>query len=157
MDGLVIGHLFQHQKEAGKQMSCLGAQVSLEQMGDSNLFLLCQAGRLALNALCPMDGDWHTRSQTQPTGRELRGSPGGCRPGEVCAGRRVSHSDSSVSAGKKLASPRHLLVSGISKQVPGPSAPAQPYPFSPSGGEGDGEAFTGHSSWPLTGMQQPWN
>lgn len=113
--GLVVGHLFQHQREAGKQMSCLGAQVSRAD-GASTLFLLCQAGRLALNALCPMDGDWHTRSQTQPTGRELRGSPGGCRPGEVGAGRRASHSDLLVSAGKKLASP---LGQG-DQQVPGP-------------------------------------
>lgn len=47
-------------------MSHLGAQVSLDKVGDS-LFLLCPARRLALNALCPMDRDWHVRSQTQPT------------------------------------------------------------------------------------------
>lgn len=56
-------------------MNHLGAQLSLEQMEGSTLFLLCRARRLALNALCPMDGDWHTRSQTQPIGRELRDSP----------------------------------------------------------------------------------
>lgn len=56
-------------------MNHLGAQLSLEQMEGSTSFLLCRARRLALNALCPMDGDWHTRSQTQPIGRELRDSP----------------------------------------------------------------------------------
>lgn len=68
-------------------MSHLGAQVSLEKMGDS-LFLLCQAGRLALNALCPMDRDWHMRSQSQPTGGGAEGFSSGCRPEEVGAGRR---------------------------------------------------------------------
>lgn len=53
-------------------MSHLGAQVSLDKMGDS-LLLLCPARRLALNALCPMDRDWHVRSQTQPTGRGAEG------------------------------------------------------------------------------------
>lgn len=50
--------------------------------------------------------------------------------------------DSSVNAGKKLASPRHLLVSGT---------------LLTWGRRCDGEAFECHSQWPLTGLQEPWN
>lgn len=84
------------EREAGQQRSHLGAQVSFEQMEGPALYLLCRARRLALNALCPTDGDWHTRSQTQPIGRELGDSPRwlqargcGCRGRETQALRRL--------------------------------------------------------------------
>lgn len=81
--GLVIGHLFQHQRGPGKHR----AKVSSEQIRESTLFLLCQARRLALNVLCLMDGDWHHEEpNTANRQRELRDSPGclqarrsGCR------------------------------------------------------------------------------
>lgn len=72
-------------------MSHLGAQVSLDELGDS-LFLLCPARRLALNALCPMDRDWHVRSQTQPTGRRAEGfTPWLQAKGSGCREETLAH------------------------------------------------------------------
>lgn len=128
-------------------MSHLGAQVSLEQMEGSALSLLCGARRLALNALCPRDGDWHTRSQTQPIGRELRDSPRWLQArGSGCRGR-----DPVTQETPELTLGRHWPVLGISRSV-GLRA-SRPCTALPSHlGEAGGEAHGG-----LTGMQQPWN
>lgn len=116
---------------AGQQRSHLGAQVPPELMEGSALSLPCPARRVALNAFCPMDGDWHTRSQTQPVGRELRDSPGWLQRGDPVA-----------QGTPELMLGRRWPGLGTSRSVgPRASRPCSP-PFSPGGG------VTRHSQGP---------